>query len=160
MRAPCPCAMAHARAHAGAIGTMGRMAHAPWAWPMPMPWACRHGPWPRRFHRHTIESTTHAQPAYGRVHLIARYSYLHASCTCLLNLVDYFQSKRLPVLNLVDLAALKSSQRRWGGYLHGKMSPNGLGGPKLTAEQYRGTSIFNVTTQQLAEVLNLAPACT
>ena len=35
----------------------------------------------------------------------------------------------------------------WGGYLHGKMSPNGLGGPKLTAEQY-----FNVTTQQLAEV--------
>jgi alpha-L-fucosidase len=35
----------------------------------------------------------------------------------------------------------------WGGYLHGKMQPNGEGAPKLTAEQY-----FDVTTQQLAEV--------
>lgn len=35
----------------------------------------------------------------------------------------------------------------WGGFLHGKMSPNGPGAPKLSAEQY-----FNVTTQMLAEV--------
>jgi alpha-L-fucosidase len=35
----------------------------------------------------------------------------------------------------------------WGGFLHGSMSPNGPGAPKLSAEEY-----FNVTTQMLAEV--------
>lgn len=35
----------------------------------------------------------------------------------------------------------------WGGFLHGKMSPNGPGAPKLTAEQF-----FNTTTQMLAEI--------
>eukprot|EP01052_Picozoa_sp_SAG31_P019220 SAG31_NODE_1392_length_8533_cov_3.382974_5_plen_143_part_00 len=35
----------------------------------------------------------------------------------------------------------------WGGFLHGKMQPNGDGAPKLTAEQF-----FDVATQQLEEI--------
>ena len=35
----------------------------------------------------------------------------------------------------------------WGGFLHGKMSPNGLGAPKLSA-----TEFFDVAIQQLEEV--------
>ena len=35
----------------------------------------------------------------------------------------------------------------WGGYLHGKQQPNGVGAPKLTAAEY-----FDVAIQQLEEV--------